>query len=268
VAFALTQLARASGAMSNIGASPVPLPLGPVVQLQFAIAYINMAVPSTAGRLAMVMRFYQRVGSTATTALGASALDSFANFIVQVILIGGILLFGLGTLDLSMSSASDDLPPNLGEFIVITIVVLVVAAAISMFIPKVRNKVMPTLRQFRDGLRVLHSPAKIALLFFGNLTTQVLYSLALGTCVLATGNSVGLADLLLIINLVGTFASIIPVPNGMGVQEAGLTAGLVAAGVPEAPAFAAVLVYRVLSAYLPPVWGFVAMRSLQKQNYL
>ncbi len=123
------------------------------------------------------------------------------------------------------------------------------------------------MRQFRDGLRVLRSPAKIALLFFGNLTTQVLYSLALGTCVLATGDSVGLVDLLLIINLVGTFAAIIPVPNGMGVQEAGLTAGLVAAGVPEEPAFAAVLVYRVLSAYLPPVWGFVAMRSLQKQNY-
>jgi uncharacterized membrane protein YbhN (UPF0104 family) len=106
------------------------------------------------------------------------------------------------------------------------------------------------------------------LLLGGNLVTQVIYALAFGACVQAAGYRVGLADLLLIINLVGTFASIIPVPNGIGVAEAGLTAGLVAAGVPEAPAFAAVLTYRVLSAYLPPVGGFFAMRSLQRNHYL
>ncbi len=50
--------------------------------------------------------------------------------------------------------------------------------------------------------------------------------------------------------------------------EAGLTAGLVACGVPETEAFAAAIVYRVLSSYLPPIWGFFAMRSLQKQHYL
>ena len=60
----------------------------------------------------------------------------------------------------------------------------------------------------------------------------------------------------------------IPVPNGIGVSEAGLTAGLVAAGVPSEAAFAAVITYRILSAYLPPVWGFFAMRSLQRQHYL
>ena len=60
----------------------------------------------------------------------------------------------------------------------------------------------------------------------------------------------------------------VPVPNGMGVTEAGLTAGLVAAGVPEPAALAAALSYRVFSSYLPPVWGFFSMRWLQQHEYL
>ena len=64
VCLLMAQVARASGRISTMGASPVPLPLGPVLQLQFAIAYINMAVPSSVARLAMMMRFFQRVGAS------------------------------------------------------------------------------------------------------------------------------------------------------------------------------------------------------------
>jgi uncharacterized membrane protein YbhN (UPF0104 family) len=268
IGFVLTQTARASGAMSTIGASPQPLPLGPVVLLQFAIGYINMAVPSSAGRLAMVMRFYQRVGSTAATALGVGALDSLANFLIQVLLVVVTLGFGLGTIELDLTSAIDELSPEAVRLIVLGGAILVVAAAVSMLLPSVRERILPTARQFRAGLRVLRSPSKVALLIGGNLLTQVFYAFALGACVQAAGHDVGLADLLLIINLVGTLASMIPVPNGIGVSEAGLTAGLVAAGVPSEAAFAAVITYRILSAYLPPIWGFFAMRSLQRQHYL
>ena len=38
--------------------------------------------------------------------------------------------------------------------------------------------------------------------------------------------------------------------------EGGLTFGLVQAGVPEETAFAAVLLYRLSSFYLPPIWGY------------
>jgi len=127
---------------------------------------------------------------------------------------------------------------------------------------------MPTVDKFREGLAVLKNPRNGALLLGGNLLVQLLYALSLGAFAEATGNPVGLFDLLLIINLVGTFASLIPVPNGMGVMEAGLTAGLVAAGVPEPAALAAALSYRVFSSYLPPVWGFFSMRWLQQHEYL
>ena len=44
------------------------------------------------------------------------------------------------------------------------------------------------------------------------------------------------------------------------------SAAFVAAGVPEASAVSAVLVYRALTYYLPPVWGFFTTRWLRKMG--
>jgi uncharacterized membrane protein YbhN (UPF0104 family) len=268
VGLMLAQLARGSGSLSTQGASPALLPYGPLVQLQFAIAYINMAVPSTAGRLALVVRFYQRVGSTAATALGAGALDGVSNFVVQVALVVLTLVFGLGSIEFDLTSALSQLPSGLLRLVVVVVLAFVVAVVVVLLVPSLRRRVLPAADKFREGLVVLKNPRNAALLLGGNLLVQVTYALSLGAFAEATGNRVGLFDLLLIINLVGTFASLIPVPNGMGVTEAGLTAGLVAAGVPEPAALAAALSYRVFSSYLPPIWGYFSMRSLQHHDYL
>jgi uncharacterized membrane protein YbhN (UPF0104 family) len=268
VGLVVAQIGRGSGALSNQGAAPVALPYGPLVQLQFAIAYINMAVPSTAGRLALVVRFYQRVGSTAAVALGAGALDSVANFVVQVTLVVVTLGFGLGSIEFDLTTALSELPTGLLRLVTVVVVVFIVGAIVVLVVPSLRRRVMPTIDQFREGLAVLKNPRNAALLLGGNLLGQVLLAFALGAFAEATGHPVGLFDLLLINNLVGTFASLIPVPNGMGVTEAGLTAGLVAAGVPESAALAAALAFRLCSSYLPPVWGFFSFRWLQQHEYV
>jgi uncharacterized protein (TIRG00374 family) len=115
---------------------------------------------------------------------------------------------------------------------------------------------------------VLGSPQKVATILWGNFASQVLYAVAIAACVRAFGSSVPLLDLLYINTFVTLFAGLMPVPGGIGVSEAALTAGLVAAGLPEAQALAIAVVYRMCSFYVPPVWGFVALRWLQRHDYL
>ena len=67
------------------------------------------------------------------------------------------------------------------------------------------------------------------------------------------------------VSLLGTF---VPVPGNIGVAEFGLTIGLVSAGMTDDAALAAVLLYRMATYYLPPVWGFFAMLWLQRNRYL
>ena len=46
------------------------------------------------------------------------------------------------------------------------------------------------------------------------------------------------------------------------------TVGLTSAGMSAQAAVAAVLLYRIATYYLPPVWGFVALQWLQRNRYL
>jgi glycosyltransferase 2 family protein len=64
------------------------------------------------------------------------------------------------------------------------------------------------------------------------------------------------------------FAGLVPIPGGMGVAEGALTAGLIAVGVDETTAFTAAITHRMLTYYLPPIWGWVAFRGLVRNGYL
>ena len=58
-----------------------------------------------------------------------------------------------------------------------------------------------------------------------------------------------------------------PVPGGVGVFEAAMTAGLIALD-PEAVAASTALLYRIATFYVPPAWGAAAMRWMRDHRYL
>ena len=61
-----------------------PLPLGPTVALQFATCYINLTVPSSAGRVALTTRYFQRNGVPVATALSAGFIDTLSQTLIQI----------------------------------------------------------------------------------------------------------------------------------------------------------------------------------------
>ena len=54
----------------------------------------------------------------------------------------------------------------------------------------------------------------------------------------------------------------------MGVAEDAYTAGLVAFGVPSAAAMSTAIAFRVVTYFLPPVWGAIAMRWLRQHSFI
>jgi uncharacterized protein (TIRG00374 family) len=84
----------------------------------------------------------------------------------------------------------------------------------------------------------------------------------------AFGANVSLVDALLVNLASSLVALVIPIPGGIGVAEATLIVGLRAVGVDDAAAFATTICYRVATFYLPPTWGWFAMRWLTRHRYL
>ena len=152
---------------------------------------------------------------------------------------------------------------------------MVLALGIALLVPKTRAKLhgfRETLgskwADAKEALRVLRHPNKVLLLLGGNLIAQVMLAIILGVCLHAFGYSASLAALILMNTFVSLFAGFMPVPGGVGVAEAGFTAGLIAIGIPEGAATSTALAFRLVTFYLPPLWGGFAMRWMKQQSNL
>jgi glycosyltransferase 2 family protein len=266
--FLAAQLPRLSQSVSTLGSVPAPLPFAPVYALQLATSYMNVALPSNLARMAVNIRFFQRQGLAPATAVASGVIDSFAGTVVQGVLLGILLL----VFELSVPL---DLPMPSGGFSTIfwvLVAALVVCLVAFVAVRRLRRAIADRVRRWwpdvRAALAGLRARDKLALLLLGNLATEVLFALALWLFARSFGYSLDPAEVLVINISVSLLASFIPVPGGIGVAEFGLTVGLSSAGLTPETAIAAVLLYRMSTFYLPPLWGFPAMLWLQRKRYL
>jgi len=114
---------------------------------------------------------------------------------------------------------------------------------------------------------VLRNPKKAMQLFGGDLGGNLIYPALLGLSLLCFHQSLGFAQLVVVQVGAGMLGNIAPVPGGIGVQEAALTAGLTGFGIDANTALATVIVFRGITFGLPPVFGFFTLRWLRKVGY-
>ncbi|MGZ8578383.1 MAG: lysylphosphatidylglycerol synthase transmembrane domain-containing protein [Actinomycetota bacterium] len=282
-ALLVTPVVQVAQAFSTIGASIHPVGFGPVLMLQYAIQFIQLAVPSSAARVALEIRFFQRMGIETGGAASIGLIDSVSGFAIQMLLILIITLSGLASLSLSSSNSSSSGGSSSGDpagnVWVLLVVLLVLAVIIGLAVPRYRAVIKEAVPRYRAmlrdqaseavvALRVLRHPKNVGMLFGGNLVAQVLLAIILGLCLKAFGHDATLAQLILINTIVSLFAGFMPVPGGMGVAEAGYTAGLEAIGIPSAAAMSTAIAFRLVTFYLPPIWGGLSMRWLRRHSFV
>jgi uncharacterized membrane protein YbhN (UPF0104 family) len=273
-ALVLSPLSQVPQAFSTLGATLKRLRFFPVLMLQYGIQFIALAVPSSAARVALEIRFFERVGIPAAGALTIGMIDSFSTFCIQILLIIIITVSGMASLHLFDGSGSDS-PAFDRQAITLLVGLLSLALLAALIVPRFRamlKRFIAGLRQKaadgREALQVLRYPNKLLYLLGGNLVAQMLLAIILGMCMRAFGYSASLAELLLINTVVSLFAGFMPVPGGVGVAEAAYTACLVAAGLPVDAATSIAIAYRTVTFYVPPAWGSWAMHWMKEHRYL
>ncbi|HEY6568459.1 MAG TPA: hypothetical protein VI341_13165, partial [Actinomycetota bacterium] len=136
LALALAPMVAFPQAFSTIGACIRPVRFGPVVMLQYAVQFVALAVPSSAARVALEIRFFTKVGLSSAGAVAVGVIDSVCGFIVQMLFIIVIMLSGLATLDLSDADGS---PPTFtGKWLLIAGVACVLVVIVLLAIPRFR----------------------------------------------------------------------------------------------------------------------------------
>jgi glycosyltransferase 2 family protein len=268
----LASLAYPASAISCEGSIPTTLPYRKLVKLELSNTFSGLAV-GTVAVLGARVRFFQKQGIDATTAVSSGVLVSTASWIVKGALFLIALPFAWSSFHLATAEADTSGSGKAIIIVLIAICVVGLALGVALFIPRIRatikKKLAPKAAEIRGHLvELAQHPAKLAEVFGGCVIGQLLVALALGASLHAFGAHLSLAQLLIVLTLGSVLGGISPVPGGMGVVEAGMILGLTAVGIPEDIAVSAVFVQRLFTAYLPPIAGWFALISLRRQDLL
>ena len=271
----IAQVAYFGSAAATLGSIMSTIPYSPLVVLELSNTFSGLAL-GTPAVMAARIRYFQKHGVDTTIAVSSGVIVSTASWIVK----GGLFLisipFAIGTLKFSSitkGSTSGSGGSKMLLWLLIIAVVIGVAVAVVLFVPRLRkllaSTLLPKIREAWDHLVTLSkTPRKLLEIFGGMLVAQLVVAFALGTALHSVGQSLPLPVILVVLTLGSILGGLSPVPGGMGVVEAGMILGLKAAGIPDNEAVAAVFIQRLFTAYLPPVAGWFALMWLRRKDYL
>jgi glycosyltransferase 2 family protein len=264
VALALSAVTYAAAAWSLSGFVADKLDFFKTVLAQLAGSFVTLVTPAAVGGAALNIRYLQRRKIPAAVAAASVGVAQVVAFVLHIGLLV-ILAAVAGT------SAKENIkPPEWAWFVLAGLVVLALAVfAIPAARRVLRARVSPIFGQVLPRLlEVAQHPRKLALGIGGALLLSVAYIGCLAACVAAFGRTVPIVSIGVVYLTGSAIGSILPTPGGLGGVEAALTAGLTAAGLPGAVAVSAVLLFRLLTFWLPVPFGWAALSYLERQQAL
>ncbi|MFI5944699.1 lysylphosphatidylglycerol synthase domain-containing protein [Streptomyces uncialis] len=256
-----------AAAMSLLGFVPERVPFLRTVGAQVAGSFVKLVAPAAVGGVALNTRFLQRAGvrpGLAVASVGASQLFGLGAHILL------LLSFGY----LTGTEKTPSLSPSrtvIAGLLTVAVLVLVVTS-----IPFLRKFVVTRVRSLFAGvvprmLDVLQRPQKLVTGIGGMLLLTACFVMCLDASIRAFGDettSLSLASVAVVFLAGNALGSAAPTPGGVGAVEATLTFGLIAVGLPKEVAAPAVLLYRLLTFWLPVLPGWLFFNHLTRKGAL
>ncbi|WP_225098503.1 lysylphosphatidylglycerol synthase domain-containing protein [Streptomyces sp. CoH27] len=260
-------LSYVAAAMALLGFVPERVPFPRTVAAQVAGSFVKIVAPAAVGGVALNTRFLQRTGvrpGLAVASVGASQLFGLGAHIMM------LLTFGY----LTGTEKTPSLSPSrtvIAGLLTVAVLVLVVTS-----VPFLRKFLVTRVRSLFAGvvprmLDVLQRPQKLVTGIGGMLLLTACFVMCLDASVRAFGGgtaSLSIASVAVVFLAGNALGSAAPTPGGVGAVEASLTLGLIAFGLPKEVAAPAVLLYRLLTLWLPVLPGWLAFNQLTRKGAL
>lgn len=260
-------LSYVAAAMALLGFVPERVPFLRTVAAQVAGSFVKIVAPAAVGGVALNTRFLQRQGvrpGLAVASVGASQLFGLGCHILM------LLSFGY----LTGTEKTPSLSPSrtvIAGLLTVAVLVLVVTS-----VPFLRKFVATRVRSLFAGvvprmLDVLQRPQKLVTGIGGMLLLTFCFVMCLDASIRAFGDnsaSLSIASVAVVFLAGNALGSAAPTPGGVGAVEASLTLGLIAVGLPKEVAAPAVLLFRLLTLWLPVLPGWLAFNQLTRKGAL
>ncbi|WUL58432.1 flippase-like domain-containing protein [Streptomyces sp. NBC_00344] len=265
-ALLFSALSYVAAAMSLLGFVPEKVPFFRTVLAQVAGSFVKLVAPAAVGGVALNTRFLQRAGvrpGLAVASVGASQLFGLASHITLL----GIFGYVTGT------ERTPSLTPS--RTVIAGLLTAAVLALVVTAVPFLRKFIVTRVRSLFAGviprmLDVLQQPRKLLTGIGGMLLLTGTFVMCLDASIRAfgEGNALSYASIAVVFLTANAVGSAVPTPGGVGAVEASLTGALVIAGLPYATAAAAVLLFRLLTFWLPVLPGWLCFNYLTRRGEL
>jgi uncharacterized membrane protein YbhN (UPF0104 family) len=269
---ALHYLATAIAARASAGTE---LALGETLLVQLGAAAANRLTPAGIGGSALNVRYFSRRGMQPSAALAAVAalavLGAIADFLVLLVLVflghrlgldGASHELGAVTSKVTHAFVSVRSPwPWIGAAVVLGLLL------ISRLLRRRSGREQPSNQFWPQLVGLLRRPrALLTLLLASGSTTLLLGFAFVASTEMVPGPrpTMPLGALLVAFMLGAAAGTSVPIPAGLGTTEAALIGVLVSAHVDVGHAVQVVLVFRLLTFWLPAVIGVLALRRLRR----
>jgi uncharacterized membrane protein YbhN (UPF0104 family) len=258
-----------ASAVALMGAVPQRLRLWPTVLAQAASSFVNRVSYANVGGMALNARFLQKSGVDATAGAAAVGVNSLAGAVVHLILI--VVFFSWAGKGLGKAFK---LPSSSTLLAILAVVLAIIGIVLAVLATRpgrrfAAGKVIPGLRSAGASLRrVAQTPGKMTMLFGGSALITLAYIGALAASVEAFGGGPGIILLGAVYLGASALAAAAPTPGGIGAIEAALITALTGVGMASGPAVSAVLLYRLVTYWLPVAPGWLSWRVLQRREYI
>lgn len=260
-------------AWSLAGATSRRLPFGSTVEAGLASACLGRIAPANLGSLGVTGAYLHALGATVGETTATLGLDAVAGVVVHL-----VLLAAAGALVGRFPHPKLALPDHLGVVIAVAggLAVVGLAAGVWWYRRRHGSGWGELVRRFVTALRegraefagALRSPRRAALLLGGSVLITGAQIACLGLSVTAFDGRVDVVTVAFVYLAGAAVSSVSPTPGGLGAMEAALVSGLTLFGVAAGPAVTGVLLYRVLTFWLPILPGAVAVRRLRRRDLL
>ena len=230
--------------------------------IQLAAMFVNRLLPAGIGGIGANFEYLRRKGHNASEAASVVATNNVLGIIGHALLL-------LVTLTLTASHnvlPTTNLKHSLENTLKITVVIIAVGIILTIIFSfeRFRKAIKSVTKQLAE---YRHRPLRITLALLTQIGLTLTNVLSLSFSALAVGIHLSFLVIFIIFTFGSGIRNITPTPGGIGGFEAGLVAGFVAYNIGGGRALAAVLLYRIVSYWLPLIAGAVAFVYAQQKHW-
>jgi uncharacterized protein (TIRG00374 family) len=232
--------------------------------IQLAASFVNKLIPSGVGAIGVNIVYLKKIGISGANAASIMTMNSSVAFLGYMILTLVVVVNNTHIIDKYITNVH---LPIIMYFVIFGVIVIFSAVLIKW--KSMRQKITKFLIEtWQELLEYRKTPVRLTISLLLAMAITIFFCSALYFCVRSLDLNASFAQIFIVYTIGLIFGAALPTPGGLGGVDAGLFAGLLGLGFDSGQAFSAVILFRLITFWLPILPGYVCFWQLQKKKYI